>query len=151
MHGHKMPLLIAFAVALAAVLAGCGSTPPIHTDGQLEVFASPLNGQSAQTAYPGITPGTQVIVVNSSGKVIGTGSLTYNAAAVQAADKQFAAALPGTPASMYSTWIEAFGFTATVPGGQPRYGIQVSGQPGTVWFTPAEMRKGPVLSLGSMG
>ena len=32
-----------------------------------------------------------------------------------------------------------------------RYGIEVGHHRGTAWFTQAEMRKGPVLSLGSVG
>jgi hypothetical protein len=73
----------------------------------------------------------------------GTGSLTYDAAAEKTAIGQFAAAIPDTPASMYRTWVEAFAFTATVPSGEQRYGIELGHDQGTVWFTQAEMRKGP--------
>jgi hypothetical protein len=36
----------------------------------------------------------------------------------------------------------------TVPGGEARYGITIGHNLGTVWFTPAQMAKGPGVSLG---
>jgi hypothetical protein len=146
-----MRLTIAASVTLAAItIAGCGGGT-IHAHGKVDVFASPLNGQSVQEAYPDIIAGARVTVTDRSGDVIGTGSLTYDAATEKAAIRQAASALPGTPAFMYRTWVEAFVFTVTVPGGERRYGIEVGHDRGTAWFTQTEMRKGPVLTLGSTG
>ena len=141
----------ALATAAALTIAGCGSKPAtITAHGTLDVFASPLGGQSVQTAYPDITSGSQVTIKNPGGSVVGTGTLVTDAAATAAADAQMAAAVPGTSPSTYSAWVEAFTFTAKVPGGLSRYGITI-GSHGTIWFTLGEMRKGPTLSLGNMG
>lgn len=49
-----------------------------------------------------------------------------------------------------SEFIEGFSFTVSVPGGLPRYGIQVGQNWGTVWESASEMQKGPALTLGSL-
>ena len=148
----KRPLLAIAALAALAV-TGCGSSSPgtLAVHGTVEVFANPLNGATGGDTYPDIAAGSQVTVTNASGAVIGTGSLVYDSGTTKAAEQAFAAAIPGTSASIYSEWVEAFSFTVRVPGGLDRYGIETGQNRGILWFTAAQMSKGPALSLGSMG
>jgi hypothetical protein len=105
--------------------------------GTFEVAGDVL--QSSQN-YPDISGGTQVVVVDPSSKVIGTGHLTFDAKATAIFDK----ALGSSSLLVGETFYD---FTVTVPSGEARYGIQVSHR-GTIWFTPQQMGKGPGLSLG---
>jgi len=145
-------LLVAAAALAALTVTGCGGSGPgsLTVHGTVQVFANPLNGATVQDAYPDIAPGSQVTVTNASGAVIGTGSLVYDSGTTKMAEQAFAAAIPGTSASTYSEWVEAFSFTVRIPGGLARYGIEAGQNRGTLWFTAAQMRKGPALSLGSM-
>jgi len=80
-----------------------------------------------------LSDGSQVVVVNSAGTVVGNGTL----------------ALRHAGAAPFNIGMEDdFTFAVTVPGGLPRYGIQVGGTAhGTVWQTAAQMKSGPALSI----
>ena len=117
-------------VAAALLAAACGGGQ-LTVHGAEDVSVSPGSGMTVQQAFPDITSGSQVTVVDPSGKVIGTGTLAY-------AKGDATAALQ---------WEMAYVFTVTVPAGEARYGIQVGHGRGTVWFTPQQMAKGPALSL----
>jgi hypothetical protein len=138
------------ATAAVTALAGCGGPGNIAAHGTLQVFASPLSGQSVTDSYPDITSGSQVTVKNPSGTVIGTGTLAFDAKGTHTAETLFASGLGGgTTPAQYAEWVEAFTFTVKVPAGLARYGIQVGSGRGTIWFSAAQMSKGPGLSLGS--
>jgi hypothetical protein len=126
-------IIAAVVVVIAVVLILGGSAGSITAHGTEEVSVSPLDGTTVQDAYPDVTEGSQVTVVNSSGQVIGTGTLSYDAADAVSQDLE---------------WSEFYQFSVTVPGGQPRYGIQVGSGHGTVWFTAQQMQHGPGLCLG---
>lgn len=142
---QRKPVLIA-AAALAAVLVIVvvllatgvfgGGTMTVH--GSFQVAGNPL--QSGQN-YPDISDGTQVVVTDPSGKVIGTSSLSFDAKATSVLNKTLGSLSHLAGETIYD-------FTVTVPAGEPRYGITV-GHRGTIWFTPQEMSKGPGLSLGT--
>jgi len=119
-------VLIIVVVLLAIGVFG-GGTMTVH--GTEQVSANPFNGMNATDAYPDITAGAQVTVVDPSGKVIGTGSL--------------AEADP----SAWDLYDAVYSFTVTVPAGESRYGIEIGQNRGTVWFTPQQMASGPGLSL----
>ena len=123
------------ALALAALLAltACGGSGQVTVHGTEDVTVNPAGGVPVQQAFPDVTNGSQVTVVDPSGKVIGTGTLSYTKA--------------DTTAGASLQWAMVYGFTVTVPTGEARYGIQVGHGRGTVWFTPQQMAKGPVLSL----
>jgi hypothetical protein len=99
---------------------------PILALGNISV-AAPCDDTAS---YPDVEAGTQVVVKNSAGAVIATASL----GAGHAQD----AITPG---------VCRFPFDVKVPGGLPRYGIEI-GRRGTVWYSAAEMRNGPKLTLG---
>ena len=114
--------------AVAAVLlaaAGCSSSPaPITAHGTVTVD---------YTSSDDLSGGSQVVIVNSAGTVVGNGTLTLRHSG---------------PGLLNFGEEDVFGFTVTVPGGLPRYGIQVGGTShGTVWDSAAQMKTGPSLSL----
>ena len=149
----KLRIISMLAVALTAIgLAACGGGPgSITAKGTVSVFANSFGGSSVQDAYPDITPGGQVTVVDSSGKVIGTGTLAPDQAIVAQAEAAWAAQTGSSNgAAALATFVEGFSFTATVPGGLSQYGIQVGQNRGTVWESVSEMQKGPTLTLGSL-
>lgn len=144
---------IAIAITGAAaglVLTGCGSSAPapIRSHGVVTVFASPDDGETVQDAYPDIATGGQVTIVDSSGKVVATGTLTYNP---QQTASMLTKATAGTamPASDLTTFIADYDFTVSVPGGLARYGIKVGQNRGTIYETASQM-KHPALTLGSL-
>ncbi|MGV1036750.1 MAG: hypothetical protein ACOYD0_06950 [Candidatus Nanopelagicales bacterium] len=78
--------------------------------------------------YSDIHAGTQVVVKSASGEVLATGSLTG-----------------GTPAGMTAC---TFSYSVgPIPGGQANYGMTVS-QRGDLYYSEAELKDGPDLSLG---
>jgi hypothetical protein len=116
------------AAALALALTACGGASTITAHGTETVAVSILAGESAQQAFPDVTDGGQVTVVDSTGNVVGSGILSETDT---------------------STVIDEFKFTVTVPGGLARYGIQIgNGSRGTVWFSKGQMKQGPRLCLG---
>ena len=124
-------------MAVSALLAfgGAGS---ITAHGSMEV--DDFTGNCLTDAgFSDVTTGTQVTVTNPAGSVVATSSLNYDSS-VSAMESKLQMGLS----------VCVYTFTATVPGGLARYGITVSGR-GTVWFSPAQMAKGPGLSLSSGG
>ncbi len=140
-------LIILGALFAAGVFSGQGT---ITAHGSELVFANPLDGQNVQNAYPDISDGTQVTVVNSSGTVVGTGTLQSDPAATVRALKSAVAGISGLSASDFTSFVAEYDFTVTVPGGLARYGIRAGQNRGTTWLTPQQMRNGPALSLGSL-
>jgi hypothetical protein len=126
------------AVAVVIVLAVGSSPAPITAHGQLQISGE--NALSASQGFPDITDGTQVVVVNPSGTVIGTGTLSYD----QAASNDSVVGI-----GQMEDWV-TYDFSVTVPGGEPRYGVRITTH-GTVWFTQAQLKKGPALSLAGTG
>ncbi|MGH3191742.1 MAG: DUF2510 domain-containing protein [Streptosporangiaceae bacterium] len=115
-------------------------------------------GPSAFTAHggeqvcgdaPDIADGTQVTVTDSSGHVIGTGTLAEDDSAaamkaVTAYDK-----LQASLGTFGDGGLSIYDFTVTgLPGGETRYGISIGQDRGTVFFSEKQMRAGPALNLG---
>lgn len=134
----RSKVIVGSAVAVAVIVgvllvAGVFGQGQMTVHGTMQVAGNVLD--SSQN-YPDISDGTQVLVLDPSGKVIATGKLSFDAKATRIFAK-----------------LGAFGaetvydFTVTVPTGESRYGIEVSHR-GTIWFTPQQMQKGPGLSLG---
>ena len=124
-------------LVVGLLTAGVFGQGPIAVHGTFEVAGDAL--QSSEN-YPDISDGTQVVVVNGSGQVIGVGHLTCDAKATATFNKVLGSDSLLAGETFYS-------FTVSVPSGQPRYGIRVSHR-GTVWFTSRQMQKGPGLSVG---
>ena len=128
--------LTALGVAVAALAAAAGlyasgafRTQVLTVHGTEQLVVNSFDGMSTESAFPDITAGSPVTVVDDSGAVIGTGTLA---------------------ASDPSSWgpqDAVYAFVVSVPAGQPRYGIEIGRNRGTEWFTEDQMRKGPSLSL----
>jgi hypothetical protein len=133
-----MKITVIAGLAAAALLAACGGAAkaappappaPMAVTGQVAVQETCA---AAGFDYPDITAGAQVIITSPSGAVLDTGTLAG-----------------GTDtAGSYGTGECDYLFTAEIPGTQPRYGITVGRNRGTIWFTRDQMRNGPALSLG---
>jgi hypothetical protein len=124
---RSVPLAAALAVLL---LAACSSSPaPITAHGKVTVdYTDPAAGGADD-----LSDGSQVVIVNSAGTVIGNGTLTATSSG------------PGIDGLGEE---DVFSFKVTVPGGQPRYGIQVGGTShGTLWETAAQMNAAPALAI----
>jgi hypothetical protein len=94
--------------------------------------------------------GDQVTVTSASGTVLATGTLSDdNSKAAAQLEKTYDSLQLslGSLSGGSDQSMSVYDFTLTVPGGQPRYGLN-AGHGGTVWFTPDEMSKGPGLTLG---
>lgn len=120
---------LAAAVLAVLLLAACSSSPaPITAHGKVTVeYTAPGAGGDD------LSDGSQVVIVNSSGTVIGNGTLTATSSG------------PGIDNIGEQ---DVFSFKVQVPGGQPRYGIQVGGTShGTLWETAAQMKAGPALAI----
>ena len=119
---------LAGLAAAGLAIAACSSGPaPITAHGKITVdYTDPSVGDD-------LSDGSQVVVVNSAGTVVGTGTLAVKSSG------------PGLD-NIGSE--DVFTFQVTVPGGLPRYGIQVGGTShGTVWQSAAQMQSGPALSI----
>lgn len=128
---HTIVVLIggAILVTLAIILSGCSSTPPITVHGTEETTTGILSGETPESAFPDIASGGQVVVVSSTGAVIGTGTLGQ--------------------AEVVDPGEVDYTFTVQVPGGLSRYGIRIGGsQRGTVWYSAAQMAHSPGLCVG---
>ena len=99
---------------------------------------------------PDITDGTQVTVLDSVGHVLGTGSLAEdNSSEATKLVQQYDQLQIGLGQLGGGPGMSIYTFTVTgLPGGQPRYGITVGQNRGTVYFTEHQMRSGPGLDLG---
>lgn len=135
-------VIVAFVLLLAALgvtallLAGGSSSISAHGTMELDDFTGDC---VSDAGFSDITDGAQVTVTNSSGTVIGNGTLSYDTNQSSAQSN----IQPGMSVCIYR-------FAVTVPGGLSRYGITISHR-GTIWFTSAQMTKGPGLSLSSGG
>lgn len=111
------------AAASALALTACSSTPAITSNGTLTVYA-PI-GVGVQGTYPDITSGSQVVITDDSGKVIGTGTLSYSSADTSTL-VSMSAAVAKLPSYDLAPDMAMYTFTLTgIPGGLPRYGIKV--------------------------
>jgi hypothetical protein len=121
--------------ALAVFLvAGCGGGPSTVTiHGQVEpgggalgsVGGGGLEMNYAACANDTPSPGTQVVVTDPSGKVIGTGTLgawSHKTATASAL-------------TMYPCWMP---FTIKDVPTEQRYGFSVNDVPGTIWLTKVD-------------
>lgn len=129
-------VLGAIAAVLAVLaLAACGAQAATAKPRPRAVLAlgaiNVATPCSDADTYPDVQAGAQVIVVNSAGTVIATGNLGA-----------------GHPQDAITPDVCRFPFNVKVPGGLPRYGIEI-GHRGTVWYSQAEMRSGPKLTLGA--
>jgi hypothetical protein len=141
--------LIAIA-AIAVAAAGCSSgPPPVTSHGTLTLYADPLGGTPVAQGYPDITDGAQISVTDSSGKVIGTGTFTYDKAQTKIQAAVEAAMLGrGVDATLLLPDIAVYHFTASgLPGGLPRYGLKIGNR--AVHWESAKAIKDPELTLGS--
>jgi hypothetical protein len=132
-----MKIQVIAGLALAAGLtAGCGSHAAAATGRPHPVLAlgtiSVATSCSDTSSYPDVQPGSQVIVTNSAGTVIATASLDT-----------------GHAKDAITPYVCRYPFDVKVPGGLPRYGIEIGHNRGTVWFSQSQMRNGPILTLGS--
>ena len=135
--------LAAFFSALIAVIVvvNAGSAPAFTGHGTLTISQSTLDsgGLSLSEAYPDITDGAQVEVVNPAGAVVGVGTL--NQADVPA----------GQVAIDSLTYSHSEYFTFTVrnlPPGLARYGIKVGHDRGTLWESAPHLKTGVDMTLG---
>ena len=131
----RTPGLTAATAVTVLALAGCSGSPPDMTvKGTVEVA---VQDYSDFSAYPQITnDSAQVTVTDPSGKVIG----------VATADNGNVNQGPSAEGDM----TETVGFSVKVPEGLSFYGISVSGIPGTIHFTQAQMKAGPALCAGDV-
>jgi len=132
--------------ALGALSAGCGGGTPanITVHGQVEPGGGTLasvGGGGLEMNYSGCasdqpTPGTQITVVDASGKVIGNSTLgTWSHKTATSGGL-----------TMYPCWEP---FTITVPAGESRYGFQIAGVPGTIWTTNVRQPGGVLLVVST--
>jgi hypothetical protein len=130
---HKVTFgLIAGGAMILIIAVVFGTTrhaaaAPVTVHGSMTVTESCL---SANSDYPDVSTGAQVIITDASGKVLAQGALGGEKTVSQPLGDEC-----------------DYPFTVQVPSGQARYGITIGHNRGTVWFTPAEMRRGPGLSL----
>lgn len=125
--GTGLAVLVIAAAALAAGGVFRQRTMTVH--GTEQVVVGSFDGMSTASAFPDIGGGAPVTVVGPSGTVIGTGVLS------------------ASDPSSWGAQDAVYSFTVTVPAGEPRYGIQIGRDRGTVWFTAGQMRAGPALSV----
>jgi len=118
--------LVFLLPALAMGLAACSGSSPAPT---LTIRGTVTNDVSGAARYYQAcsfgkpAPGTQIVVTDSAGKVVGTGTLgTWSHATAKdpAGDAMFTCAMPFTIASVPQ---------------EARYGFQISGVPGTIYET----------------
>jgi hypothetical protein len=103
------------------------------------------DAEDVSMVFPDIGDGTPVIVHDNRGRRIGSGKLAFNDAATQSDVGKFNA-----DPENGGNFVAVFNFMVTVPAGLPRYGIAVGSGHGVAWFSAAQMRSGPVLTLGSL-
>lgn len=138
------------AAASALALAACGSAPPpITSQGSVTLYSGLLSGMNVQDSYPDIASGSQVVVTDDSGKVIGTGTLSYDSGMTSAL-VTYAGLAAKLPSYDFTQDVAVYAFTVSgLPAGLPRYGIKVGQNRGTIWETASQI-KDPSLTLGSL-
>jgi hypothetical protein len=126
---------LAAAPAIALLLVGiAGGSSPVTVAGKLTVTTDSGDYSFCDNDSYNVGQGTQVTVVSPSGTAIGTGSLS--APATTTSDMLGCA---------YE--VDVYKFSVTSLPSEPRYGVQVNGEQGTIWFTPSEISDAS-LSLG---
>lgn len=131
----------ALAAVSLAFIAACGGAGSFTAHG----------GETVCIDAADVTTGTQVTVVDSNSHVIGTGTLTDdNSAAAQKAitaydTEQLSLGVFGQATG---SGMGVYTFTATVPSGETRYGVNIGQNRGTLWFSENQMKSGPQISLG---
>lgn len=123
---------------LVAALAGCGGPSTITTHGTI------------QDCTGALSDGDQVTVADPAGKILGSGTLTEDHSKAAQADESTYNSLQGMLSQFddTSSGMTVYDFTVSgVQDGEARYGVS-AGSKNTVWFTPAELKHGPGLSLG---
>jgi hypothetical protein len=140
--------VLAAAGVIISFLSGGSTAPPVTSHGTVTLYSGLLSGLNVQDSYPDITSGSQVTVTDSSGKVLGTGTLSYSSAQTSAL-VLMSAAVAKLPSYDFTQDVAVYTFTATVPGGLDRYGLTVGRNRGTIWESAPQM-KDPGLTLGSL-
>jgi hypothetical protein len=127
---------LAVAVVIGGVAAGLALTSgpaPFTAHGNIELCTSPALGGGGTPAedYPDVTSGGQVTILDQQQHVITTATLTSGASMnTGLLDGQF------------------YNWSAKVPAGLARYGVEIGHDRGTVWFSERQMHAGPSTSLG---
>jgi hypothetical protein len=119
----------AVVTVMSLLAAGVFSQGSMTVHGTEQVLVNSFDGMDISTAFPDITAGSPVTVVDPSGTVIGNSYLV---------------------ASDPTSWgpqDAVYSFTVTVPDGQSRYGVEIGRNRGTAWFNAQQMRAGPALSV----
>lgn len=139
-RNSKISVAAAGVLIAAGAAAGCSGGPgSITAHGTVQDCTGALSG------------GDQVTVADPGGKVLGSGSLTEdNSQQAASAEKIYdETQLPLGELGADTSGMTIYDFTVTgLPGGGARYGISAGNGHNAVWFTPAEMKKGPGLTLG---
>lgn len=130
MRQTKILLTLGGGMALLALLgAGCSSQPAVPPSITVKGTVT-VTGVDPIIGISDPCENAQAVIVAPNGTVLT--SVPLNPSGAQAA--------AGSVTDIYS-------FTAKVPGGDARYGVQACGsQRGTIWETPAQM-KDPALEL----
>jgi hypothetical protein len=119
----------AIVTVISLLAAGMFSQGSMTVHGTEQVLVNSFDGMDISTAFPDITAGSAVTVVDQSGKVIGNSYLV---------------------ASDPTSWgpqDAVYSFTVTVPAGESRYGVEIGRNRGTAWFNTQQMRADPALSV----
>ena len=115
----------------------------------MTLYSGLLSGANVQDSYPDITSGSQVTVTDSTGTVIGTGTLAYDSGKTSVL-VSYAALAAKLPSYDFTQDVAVYTFTVTgLPGGLSRYGIKVGQNRGTIWESASQV-KDPALTLGSL-
>jgi len=125
--GLSIAAVVVLVGVAALVLALTGHSPVKipGTNTGMTVQGQITVSDCGSVGYSDVRPGTEVDVVDQSGKVLAVSQLTQGAVSC------------------------TYHFTLNnVPAGQPLYGISISHR-GTVHFTEDQMRAGPELTLGN--
>lgn len=139
------------AGAIISFLSSGSTAPTVTSHGNVTLYSDALSGLNVQEAYPDITSGSQVTVSDSSGKIIGTGTLSYSPTETATFLLEAVAQEAGTglTAAELAPDVAIYTFTVTVPGGLDRYGITVGRNRGVIYQSASQM-KNPGLTLGSL-
>jgi hypothetical protein len=130
-YHHQAAGVLSVAALSMGALAACGGPGTVTVHGTVtpnSASAGVFGPGMTSTSYAGCAtanpaPGTQVTVTDSSGKVLGVGTLGAWSAATRTV----------SGVTIYPCTMP---FTITVvTAGEPRYGFAISGVPGTQWET----------------
>lgn len=139
-----LPVLV-LLIVLAALLGLWASGGAMTVTGHEVVVIDPDNNTEIAGVFPDIRARTPVTVLNSAGRVVGSGVLRFEPH-VSARD----GAKYNSDSENVSDFIAVYSFTVSVPRGLARYGLKIGSNHGTAWLSAAQMSGGAVLTLGSM-